>query len=425
MLARLARNCSQISLCTAALLCACSSPPTTLRLHVLYEEAWSLTQLELTADSIMRSARVSATHELLITLSPNVPVESVMIRVVGHRGNDRYAGGRVSVAPVHGQEVRAEVLLNRIPCGDWCARGSTRCEGDSVVVCEQRDDDDCFEWSAPIACSAEAPDCALGTCLAECVDECSEGETQCAGPHGIRRCGQVPGSDHCLDWMPVEDCPADEVCSLGHCRSSTSCVDECTEGSERCIAGGLSQCGDPDFDGCLEWGPATACEHGTSCSDGRCISLTECVDECDASSCDGDVFTRCGNSDLDPCRDRGIPERCPPVAGCNVGTCTPTGCTIEAGACPDASVTDAGSLDGGTCVPQCGARVCGTDSVCGQSCGQCSEGRGIVSYHRHHRFRRAYFGRPTTRSDQQHHLHDIRRGGRQYIRSSGALDSAG
>ncbi len=91
------------------------------------------------------------------------------------------------------------MALARLPCGAWCSEGETRCAGTGVAVCEQRDEDDCLEWSEPVSCPVEAPECALGTCMAECFDECAAGETRCAGPGAVEMCGDADADD-CLEW---------------------------------------------------------------------------------------------------------------------------------------------------------------------------------------------------------------------------------
>ena len=79
--------------------------------------------------------------------------------------------------PVRGDEVAATLVLSRLPCGAWCTAGARMCVGDGVAVCEQRDSDECLEWSDPVECSDDAPYCSLGVCADECIDECARRST--------------------------------------------------------------------------------------------------------------------------------------------------------------------------------------------------------------------------------------------------------
>ena len=36
-----------------------------------------------------------------------------------------------------------------------------------MSVCEQRDQDDCLEWSEPVPCPSELPECSLGKCMVQ------------------------------------------------------------------------------------------------------------------------------------------------------------------------------------------------------------------------------------------------------------------
>ena len=311
-----------------------------------------------------------------------------------------------------GEEVSVTVTLTRLPCGAWCQPGKKECRADGIVVCEQRDDDHCFEWSEQVPCPDDSPYCSLGQCSAECIDECAEGEQRCAGPSALQRCGQGD-SDPCLEWLEEVHCAQEEKCSAGTCRSQ--CVDECTNGSVQCSGTGIRNCGDLNLDGCLEWGPPRACPEGESCDDGSCIPSDECTDECTANECTGSAYHECGQYDLDPCQDRSPGTSCVPSNLCLEGSCTLEGCIQTSKVCNEPAapicissrmlrVFDAeGSCNEGECTytsrdvecpncaiidgqPNCDACrtvVCNeppTPQVCYRPSGNCSEGSCEYSY---------------------------------------------
>ncbi len=309
------------------LVASCSGGETAVRLTVLYEEAWTLDDLDVAAGE--RSTRLSAAHEIVVLLSDDVAGEDLTIEVSGLRDGTRVAFGRVVVRPILGTEVRATVALSRLACGAWCTDGASACEGDAFVSC-QRDEDGCMRWGAALACPSTAPFCSLGACNTACVDECADGERRCAGPEGVQQCGQAD-SDPCRDWLTVTACAQGEQCENGRCASA--CVGECQEGAVQCRDGGLSRCADRDFNGCNEWGPSEPCPSGESCEGGACLPIDACTDACSASTCNGPTLTQCGNYDLDPCLEPSPGTSCVPADLCLEGSCTPSGCESTARVC--------------------------------------------------------------------------------------------
>ncbi|MEM9069703.1 MAG: hypothetical protein AAGE52_14420 [Myxococcota bacterium] len=301
--------------------CSAGSSDTAIRLQVSYDDSWGLTSLRVAA----RDAEVvvDAAHELLVLVPDAWAEEDLLLEVTGFRGDERYAAGRTTTVPRLGEEVSAEVVLARLPCGAWCTEGTTTCGVDAVLTCIVGEDG-CADWGPPTPCDSTTPFCSLGVCTRDCVDECAEGDQRCAGATGIEICGEAD-SDSCRDWLPVMACGEGTVCSAGECRPE--CQDECAEGEIRCQDGGRSRCGDRNVDGCLEWGPTEQCGSGDTCSMGACIPVSECTDECTESACNLDgTFAECGDFDFDPCRELSPGRSCDALDPCTVGRCGPEGC---------------------------------------------------------------------------------------------------
>ena len=388
----------------------CSDTPTSLRVHLVYEKSWSLDRIDLSIADL--SNELEITPELAVLLPEELAGKLQTLSVSAFQAEERFAYGETEVIPLRGEEVQVTVTLTRLPCGAWCAEGEKKCRADGVVVCEQRDDDHCFEWSESVPCPNEAPYCSLGQCSSECVDECAEGEQRCVGPQALQHCGQGD-SDSCLEWLDAVQCADSESCSAGTCRSE--CIDECTLGNVECSGAGLRECADLNVDGCLEWGPSRRCPEGESCDDGSCTPIEECSDECSRSDCAGIVYHECGQFDLDPCRDRSPGTSCVPSNLCLEGSCSIEGCTQAAKICSEPSdpicissntlrVFDAeGSCSAGECTytsrdidcpnctvvagePNCDACrtvVCNdppTPQVCYQPSGTCVEGSCDYEY---------------------------------------------
>jgi hypothetical protein len=309
-------------------LVACSGGAETIvHVTVRYPAAWGLDRFDWRiGDDAVTTAASGQARILLAGERANVPLA---LTLLASRGAERYAAGRAQVTPRPGAMVEIEIFLARLPCGAWCSPGATTCFGDSVAVCEERDGDDCPEWSDPVVCSPDAPYCSLGACAATCVDECAAGETRCVGPGAVQVCGNSD-NDPCRDWGQPLTCEGGEVCASGQC--AATCSDECPAlGATTCEGGGVATCDDRNFDGCREWGPVVACSGGTSCSDGVCS--TTCTDECSASSCDGMTFRACGQFDLDACLDKSPGTSCVTQNPCVESACTATGCATAPKVC--------------------------------------------------------------------------------------------
>jgi hypothetical protein len=352
----------------ALLMQGCGTQETTLRLSVVYDDAWALSDFEVTTPE--RSARVDAAHEVLLTLSDVQAGRELAIEIVGLRGEARYAAGRVVVTPIRGAETAATLALTRTRCGAWCTEGTRACDTDGFVVCEVQPDG-CMAWSARAACTVDEPYCSFGVCGAECVDECAAEERRCAGPDATEVCGQRD-SDPCFEWMPPTDCADGETCSFGSCLAV--CRDECEEGAVTCRDGGLSTCADDNLDGCTEWGPTVSCPSGESCEDAACIPFDECTNQCAESVCAGAALTECGNFDLDPCLELSPGISCQPTEPCMEGSCEMNRCVALPRVCdepPPSRCVDGHTLEtfsrSGTCAER-GCEYHATRTSCPEGC---------------------------------------------------------
>ena len=153
-------------------------------------------------------------------------------------------------------------------CSSECTvNGATKCEGDGVLTCADRNGDDCFEWGAAVPCGPGLR-CSGGVCAATCTIECSfEGDTRCDG-NAVVTCGDA-NADGCMEWGTPVPCPTGWACSDGQCLEQ--CESECSpDGATTCFANGAAACSDPDGDGCLTWGTPVACGEGKTCLEGAC-----------------------------------------------------------------------------------------------------------------------------------------------------------
>lgn len=256
-------------------------------------------------------------------------------------------------------------------CSDECVLGADRCAPEGVQRCGNFDADACLEFSAPAACPADQR-CDDGACVPAtdpCADACVAGERRCA-EGGPQACGNFD-DDVCLEWSAAAPCPADQ-----HCGDAAACVpdampcaDACAPGETTCAGGGVSACADSDGDGCLDFGPATPCPDGQTCSAGLCG--VECQDDCAAlglSECSAAQETRaCGQYDADPCLDWSSPSPCGAAEACQDGLCVAL-CTDECALgdrrCGGDGFQLCGDFDADPCLEMGGGQACGPGEAC-------------------------------------------------------------
>lgn len=266
-----------------------------------------------------------------------------------------------------------------LSCADECSTvGATKCEGDSVVSCDEHDGDGCLEWGGASPCSSGF--CTSGFCASQCNDECDVlGQTTCDG-NGTKQCAL--NADGCLAWGTVQACTGATTCSGGVC--SVDCQNECpVVGQTTCLGGGVATCGNVDADSCLEWSTPLACGVGESCSAGACS--VDCVDECTVigtKECDaGGLAVRvCGQHDADGCLEWAIQSQCGADETCSGGACSVVcadECVAGAHRCQAGSTTrieSCGNTDADPCtewseIEDCASsgEVC-ADGACAASC---------------------------------------------------------
>jgi hypothetical protein len=335
---------------------------TAIRIIPTFDDGWSLTQLALesgdhTSTVPDEPTRLSSRDSVLVLLRDDVAGHSTDLAVWGIADGKRVARGNVTFTPTLHASIDVPVELTLVAaCTAWCSPGARVCDGDGVKECVTGTggDEACPSWAPATPCPADAPYCSTGKCSARCVDECAQGDTQCAGSGAVQRCGQAD-SDSCLDWMPEERCAGGETCNGGAC-SAAPCSDECASGESQCSNGGKSTCGQFDADSCLEWGPPEACPTGESCSSGACSAT--CSDECSGDTCTGSTWKQCGQYDLDACLELSSGTACGATDACHVGSCSAAGgCATTAIVCdtPPAAV----------CTSATSRRVYGATGTCG------------------------------------------------------------
>lgn len=253
----------------------------------------------------------------------------------------------------------------RSTCANECGGlNERRCNGDAVQTCGNHDADTCLEWSTPSAC-AEGQSCSSGRCVDRCVNECPQGAAQCAN-NGVQTCGNFD-DDECFEWGGATPCAEGQTCSSGRCVAVDVCEDECARGVARCAPGGLQTCGDFDEDACNDWGPAVACPQGETCSNGACAA--RCSDECPpgALRCAERGFQQCGQYDDDDCAEWSAVTPCAEGEACSNGVCA-LECDDECGEgsvrCSGNGVQRCGDNDEDVCQEWLDAVPCPANQTC-------------------------------------------------------------
>jgi len=257
-------------------------------------------------------------------------------------------------------------------CRDECAASTRTCDGKGFRVCGNFDEDECIEWGDLVPC-AEQEACSNGSCSSTCSNECAEGGRQCAATAAasFQLCGQHD-SDPCLDWGEATACAEGQTCSFGECVQA--CANECAEGESQCAGPGRRTCGNYDDDDCLDWSQVIACDQGQTCSAGTCSTL--CSDECaeGTRTCEGMGFRTCGDFDDDDCREWSPVSACGDNQSCTHGQCAElchNECAIGGRQCSSTvnGYQTCGRFDGDDCLDWGPVVVCEEGDLC--SLGEC------------------------------------------------------
>lgn len=199
--------------------CAKDDVGTSVRLFLVYEDAWRLTS----ADLVIADKEVSSalTRELLVLLPDEMAEGEVRaLQVWGVRDGRRIAFGTSVAIPRKGTTVDATVVLEREACGVFCDEGATECRGNGVVTCVL-DEEGCSMWGEPSACEGATPFCVGGACRESCEDECTGQQSRCVDAGTQATCGEHDG-DRCLEYSDGMACGADELCYANRCQRQCS-----------------------------------------------------------------------------------------------------------------------------------------------------------------------------------------------------------
>ena len=250
----------------SALLVACGSSETRIRLDLDADPAWGIENYQLRLDG--HGATAAPLAELEMVVPSDMAGRNVELDVWGLVGGAQVAYGITMVTPVMHSTVIAHVTLAAVSCGTWCTLGDAACANDGQIACEMQSNG-CVGWSTPVACPAETPYCSNGACAAQCTDECTIGATTCDSSAAVRTCGQFD-SDSCLDWSTPVPCTNGQTCSNGTCATTASCAvdnDSCDDGNA-CTTG--DACGGGTCAGTPKCTAAPANADPTCASDGTC-----------------------------------------------------------------------------------------------------------------------------------------------------------
>jgi hypothetical protein len=198
------------SLFTVALVVACASPDTILRVDVTADATADATidtlQFRIGSDAAEAQSRPS----IDVAVPDQMAGESETLEVWGLADGQQVAYGTAMATPSLHATIDVSVELGAITCGAWCIDGSTECEGSGIATCIEGSDG-CLAWSPPTgaACgsgSAAPPvACSMDGSPCDDYDACTQNDT-CEG-------GFCSGTPLCTT-APAN---ADPICSNGTC----------------------------------------------------------------------------------------------------------------------------------------------------------------------------------------------------------------
>lgn len=182
-----------------------------------------------------------------------------------------------------------------------------QCSGASIIqICEEQADG-CLDWEEYLDCDANDPpqvcDDTGGT--PDCVDECTDvclvvDETQCLG-EVIQTCAVQENG--CMDWESGDDCSTHDPAQFcddttGEALCTDGCLNQCTDGITQCNGDFIQTCA-VQTSGCTDWDDTTDCSAETPsqiCDDSSGTPVCRepaggsCADPVVVSSLPFDVF---------------------------------------------------------------------------------------------------------------------------------------
>jgi hypothetical protein len=197
-----------------------------------------------------------------------------------------------------------------------CTIGQTRCNGNSIQVCEP-DAVGCAVWGTRIGCGSEEI-CENGRCETRCTDDCSPSERRCGANNEIQIC-ELQGA--CPFWVTERTCPSNQSCltggTCGECMpgdTDTRVCGNCGQQQRTCNTGLWSNWSDCSSQGVCMTGSQRIC--------GNC-GIQVCSDQCAWAPCTGEgeciagAIEECGE-----CGQRRCGDQCQWTEPCNNGAGT-------------------------------------------------------------------------------------------------------
>ena len=146
---------------TLTLALAACTTTTSVQLDVIYDDGWSLTELQLSAAD--KASTIEPAHAITIAVPEDWTDTAHTISLLGMRGGDQWARGAVSITPRHGAIVETSVHLTLLSCATSCVEGANACVAGGLAKCELGADS-CLAFGAPTACGSGTR-CSDGACV--------------------------------------------------------------------------------------------------------------------------------------------------------------------------------------------------------------------------------------------------------------------
>ncbi|MBN2694719.1 hypothetical protein JXR93_08655 [bacterium] len=154
-------------------------------------------------------------------------------------------------------------------CHHDCREGAIFCFLNNRMVCDDYDNDGCYEWYSFETCTSNQ-ECTTNACIdIACSNQCQQGEKRCSGEK-IEQCGNFDG-DNCLEWSEAISCGIGKTCRNGVCVNLTNCTNQCIVNEIRCSGNRVEKC-KLDSSGCYKYSQEMICSQNQICSRGKCLN---------------------------------------------------------------------------------------------------------------------------------------------------------